>query len=196
MKNSTMTTTLHIKNMVCDRCIKVVGEELQRLGLDVRSVTLGEAVVSAKDGELDVKKIRETLETNGFELLNNKQSQIVERIKNAIIKLVHYNHDQKQLKLNQSKYISKEVGLEYHYLSSLFSSTEGITIEKFIILQKIERVKELLKYDELTLSEIAYKMGYSSVQHLSNQFKQVTGFSPSHFKNLKSEKRKPLDKVV
>lgn len=191
-----MTTTLHIKNMVCDRCIKVVGEELQRLGLDVRSVTLGEAVVSAKDGELDVKKIRETLETNGFELLNNKQSQIVERIKNAIIKLVHYNHDQKQLKLNQSKYISKEVGLEYHYLSSLFSSTEGITIEKFIILQKIERVKELLKYDELTLSEIAYKMGYSSVQHLSNQFKQVTGFSPSHFKNLKSEKRKPLDKVV
>lgn len=196
MKNSTMTTTLHIKNMVCDRCIKVVGEELHRLGLDVRSVTLGEAVVSAKDGELDVKKIRETLETNGFELLNNKQSQIVERIKNAIIKLVHYNHDQKQLKLNQSKYISKEVGLEYHYLSSLFSSTEGITIEKFIILQKIERVKELLKYDELTLSEIAYKMGYSSVQHLSNQFKQVTGFSPSHFKNLKSEKRKPLDKVV
>ncbi|MBI3788360.1 MAG: helix-turn-helix transcriptional regulator [Ignavibacteriales bacterium] len=181
--------------MVCDRCIKVVGEELQRLGLDVRSVTLGEAVVSAKNGELDVKKIRETLEANGFELLDNKQSQVVERIKNAIIKLVHYNHDEKQLKLNHSKYISKEVGLEYHYLSSLFSSTEGITIEKFIILQKIERVKELLKYDELTLSEIAYKMGYSSVQHLSNQFKQVTGFSPSHFKNLKTEKRKPLDKI-
>ncbi|MBI3586106.1 MAG: helix-turn-helix transcriptional regulator [Ignavibacteriales bacterium] len=181
--------------MVCDRCIKVVREELQHLGLDMRSVTLGEAIVSATKGELDVKKIRETLEANGFELLDNKQSQIVERIKNAIIRLVHYNHDEKELKLNYSEYISKELGLEYHYLSSLFSSTEGITIEKFIILQKIERVKELLKYDELTLSEIAYKMGYSSVPHLSNQFKQVTGFSPSHFKHLKTESRKPLDKV-
>lgn len=181
--------------MVCDRCIKVVGEELQQLGLDVRSVALGEAVVSPKKGELDVKKIRQTLEANGFELLDNKQSQIVERIKNAIIRLVHYNHDEKELKLNYSEYISKELGLEYHYLSSLFSSTEGTTIEKFIILQKIERVKELLKYDELTLGEIAYKMGYSSVPHLSNQFKQVTGFSPSHFKNLKTESRKPLDKV-
>ncbi len=195
-KPSIGTVTLHIKNMVCDRCVRVVKEELEKLGLDVHNVVLGEAVVASRKVEPDRAHIRQVLRENGFDLLDSRNAQLVERIKTAIVKLVHYNHDEVTLKLKQSEYIARELGMDYPYLSSLFSSIEGITIEKYIILQKIERVKELLKYEELTLSEIADKLSYSSVQHLSNQFKQVTGFTPREFKNLTGDVRTSLDHVT
>ncbi|MDD8017159.1 MAG: helix-turn-helix domain-containing protein [Bacteroidota bacterium] len=186
--------TLHIKNMVCDRCIRVVRDELTKLRLNVASVSLGEAEVGDKPS-VDIGKIRSVLEQNGFELIEDKRAKIVEKIKNTIVDLVHHSNKLEELKENYSTYIEKKVGQEYHSLSKLFSSIETITIEKFLIAQKIERVKELLVYGEFTLSEIAYKLGYSSVQHLSNQFKQITGFTPTDFRKLKQNNRKPLDKV-
>jgi AraC family transcriptional regulator len=193
-KRSNATTTLYIKNMVCNRCIRVVREELEKLELRVGRIELGEVdLVHAKP--VDLKRIKSALEENGFQLIEDKRVRIIERIKLAILKLVQHNYSESQLRLNYSEYISRELDLDYHSLSSLFSSIESVTIEQYIILQKIERVKELLKYGELTLSEIAFKMGYSSVQHLSNQFKRITGLTPSHFKYLKETLRKPLDKV-
>ena len=186
--------TLYVKNMVCDRCIRIVKEELEEIGLDVRSITLGEVVVAADDIP-DRARIRSVLEANGFELIDDKKVKIIEKIKTLIINLVHHGKSGKSPAIKYSKYIAQEVGHDYHYLSGLFSSIENTTIEKYLILQKIERVKELLVYNEMTLSEIAYQMGYSSVQHLSNQFKKVTGFTPSYFKTIKEKKRKPLDKV-
>jgi len=183
---------LYIKNMVCDRCVKVVKDELEKLGLTVNKITLGEAEVENPD-HIDKTVIAHTLEASGFELLEDKNIRLVERIKTFIIQLIH--HSSKEIQTNFSVLIAKELGKDYHYLSTLFSGIENITIEKFIILQKIEKVKELLIYDELSLSEIAYTLGYSSVSHLSSQFKQVTGFTPSQFKKLKSKTRNPLDKV-
>ncbi|WP_276496397.1 helix-turn-helix domain-containing protein [Pontibacter litorisediminis] len=187
------TKKILIKNMVCDRCKRVVAEELQKLGYTVLQVGLGEAEVAA-EGEADMKQIRQVLESNGFELLDDRKTQLIEKVKLAIIELVHQSGEQ-ELHVNTSDYIAEKVGLDYNYISSLFSSFEGITIEKYLILQRIERVKELLVYDELSLKEIAYELGYSSVAHLSNQFKKVTGLTPSHFKQVKSDKRKTLDKV-
>ena len=181
--------------MVCNRCIRVVREELEKLGLQVQRVELGEVDLANGKG-IDLRRIQLVLENNGFELIEDKRVRIIERIKLSILKLVQHDHRTSPLKLNHSDYLSRELGHDYHSLSTLFSSVENITIEQYIILQKIERVKELLKYGELTLSEIAYKMGYSSVQHLSNQFKKVTGMTPSYFKDLKESLRKPLDKVT
>jgi len=181
--------------MVCDRCIRVVREELEGLNLDVRSIRLGEAVVATRRGSIDLQKIRTVLEKNGFELLDDRRARIVERIKSAILQLVRYDQDEGRKAMKDSVYIERHVGLDYNYLSSLFSSTEGVTIEKYIILQRLERVKELLKYDEMSLKEIAYSLGYSSVAHLSNQFKKVTGLTPTQFKRLKDSIRKPLDAV-
>jgi len=193
-KPNISTTTLYIRNMVCNRCIRVVQEELEKLGLQVQRVDLGE--VDLLNGKaLDLKKIRSVLENNGFELIEDKRGKIIERIKLVILKLVQQDQSKAPLKLHYSDYIARALGHDYHSLSSLFSSVENFTIEQYIILQRIEHVKELLKYGELTLSEIAYKTGYSSVQHLSNQFKKVTGMTPSHFKDLKQSLRKPLDKV-
>ncbi|MBM4161581.1 MAG: helix-turn-helix domain-containing protein [Ignavibacteria bacterium] len=192
---STDTTTLYIKNMVCDRCIRVVKEELQQLNLDVRSVVLGEVVVSGNARELPMERIRAVLEENGFQLIEDRRARIIERLKIAIVNFVHREADEEQKKLKYSVYLSNELGLDYHYLSTLFSSVENVTIEHHIILQKIERAKELLKYGELTLSEIADKLGYSSVQHLSNQFRQITGFTPTVFRSMTSNLRKPIDRV-
>ena len=189
-------TTLYVKNMVCDRCIRVVREELEQLTLDVRSVTLGEVVVGGTTRELPMQQISAVLEANGFELIEDRKAKTIELLKLAVLRLVRESDDGKNRKIKQSEYLSKELGLDYHYLSSLFSSIENVTIEQYIILQRVERAKELLKYGELTLSEIAYKLGYSSVQHLSNQFKSVTGFTPSSFKKLTGNVRKPLDKIV
>ena len=189
------TTTLYIKNMVCDRCIRVVREELKELKLDVRSVTLGEVVVAGGPRELPMKQIAGVLEANDFELIEDRKAKTIERLKIAVLKLIRESDDGEERRIKQSEYLSKELGLDYHYLSTLFSSIENITIEQYVILQRVERAKELLKYGELTLSEIAYKLGYSSVQHLSNQFKSVTGFTPSSFKNLTGNVRKPLDRV-
>jgi len=187
-------TTLYVKNMVCGRCIRVVREELERLGLHVARVELGEVDLIHRR-PLDTNRIGSVLEQNGFELIEDKSVRIIERIKLAILKLVQHDYRESPLRSNYSEYISRELGRDYHTLSSLFSSIENTTIEQYIILQKIERVKELLKYGEMTLSEIAFKMGYSSVQHLSTQFRKVTGLTPSHFKNTKRILRKPLDKV-
>ena len=188
--------TLHIKNMVCNRCIKVVKEEMEKLSYTVDKIELGEVQISTSENDFDMKKIESTLEENGFELLSNRNANIIEQVKILIINLIHHNDSGNLSEINLHKEIIEHSGLSYQYLSSLFSSIEGTTIEKFIIQQKIEKVKELIVYDELTISEIAYKLGYSSVQHLSNQFKKITGLSPSYFKGLKSHKRNPIDKVI
>jgi len=190
------TSKLLIKNMVCNRCIKVVKEELEKLKLDIRSIVLGEVVVKGNVKTLPMAKIKNVLEENGFELIEDKRAKLIEQIKLVILKLVRNDEDKKPLEENYSDYLEKEIGQDYHYLSILFSSVENITIEQYIILQKIERAKELLKYGELTLSEIAYKLGYSSVQHLSNQFKKVTGLTASQFKNITGINRIPLDMLA
>lgn len=184
---------LTIRNMVCDRCIRVVREELGKLGLDVRSVVLGEAVIAPGQHQLDLERIRSVLRSAGFDIVDDRKAKIVEKIKTAVIRLIHHNEKTKQIEINFSEYLAEEVNADYHHISSLFSSIEGITIEKYVILQKIERVKELLKYGELTLSEIAYQMEYSSVAHLSSQFKKVTGMTPTAFKKMTLPGRKSID---
>jgi len=181
--------------MVCNRCIKVVKDEFEKIGLEIKNIILGEVELSVEPTKEQLRNINNVLEQNGFELIENRKAKIIEKVKNIVIKTI-YNDEKKSDKKKFSEIIVSEVGMEYHYLSSLFSSLESITIEQYIILQKIERAKELLKYDELTLSEIAYKLGYSSVQHLSNQFKKITGLSASEFKLLTKNMRKPLDKVA
>ena len=190
------TTTLFIRNMVCNRCVKVVSEELQQLGLDVRSISLGEAVVAGNTEEGMLRKVKGALERNGFELIEDKRIKTIEQIKLAVLRLVRSEAPESDSGGKYSNYIARELGQDYQGLSTLFSSMESVTIEQYVILQKIERVKELLKYGELTLSEISYTLGYSSVQHLSNQFKKVTGLTPSRFKKLMENSRKPLDKVT
>lgn len=180
--------------MVCNRCIKVVRDELTRLGHLVVAIELGRVELVHGLSVAQIDRVRTVLDENGFELIDDKKSQLIDRIKTLIIERIHY-HDEGVTTDNPSDYIVKELGYDYSYLSNLFSSVEGITIEKYSIRQKIERVKELLVYNELSLKEIAYLLNYSSVQHLSNQFRKVTGLSPTQFKALKEPKRKPLDQV-
>lgn len=179
--------------MVCDRCIMVVRQELQKLGLGTKSVTLGEVILEQEPTPSEKGQIEAALLPLGFEIIDDRKSRTIEKIKNIIIDLVH-RHDG-EIKVNLSELLSRELHHDYNALSKLFSEVEGITIEKYFIAQKIEKVKELLVYDELSLSEIAYRLNYSSVAYLSNQFKKVTGLTPSHFKQIGIEKRKPLDKV-
>jgi AraC family transcriptional regulator len=186
--------SLHIKNMVCDRCMKVVRSELDKLGLYPEIVRLGKVVIHEGGNQIDKQKIREVFSTHDFELLDDKKSLVIEKVKSTIIELIHHQNTIEHKKL--SYLIEEKIGMDYAYISSLFSSAEGITIEKYIILQRIERVKELLIYDELTLSEIAWQLGYRSVQHLSSQFKKVTGLTPSHFKDIKENRRNYLDEVI
>lgn len=178
--------------MVCNRCIKVVKEELEMLGLKITSMELGEVNISGE--HIPLEKIRNVLEENGFELIEDKKALSINKIKSLIIGLVR-NDRLEGLNMNLSEYLEKNLEMDYQYLSSLFSSVENVTIEHYLILQKVERAKELLKYNELTLSEIAFRLGYSSVQHLSSQFKKVTGFTASEFKSLTKNYQKPLDKV-
>lgn len=188
------STTLHIKNMVCNRCIKVVKEEITKLGYEIVFIELGKVEIQKQLKTSELEQINKVLKENGFDLIDDRKSRIIDQIKTAIIALIH--HDIKKPDyINISDFLAEEIGYDYSYLSKLFSSVEGTTIEKYIIHQKIEKVKELLVYDELTLNEIAYHLGYSSVQHLSSQFKKVIGLSPSHFKKIKEFKRKPLDEV-
>lgn len=184
--------TLIIKNMVCNRCIKVVKEELEKLNMKVEAIELGEVKVSGT--HFPYEEIKRVLEENGFELMEDKKAKLVNKIKSLIIEIIH-SDKLEHMDTNFSAYLEKKLDTDYTYLSNLYSSVENITIEHFIILQKVERAKELLKYNELTLSEIAYRLGYSSVQHLSNQFKKVTGFNASEFKQRTENYRKPLDKV-
>jgi YesN/AraC family two-component response regulator len=180
--------------MVCNRCIKVVQEELAGLGFSIESIELGEVKLKEQLSEKDAGKIRRILADNGFELIDDKKSLIINRIKTLIIEYIHHDREKPDY-LNLSDFLAREIAYDYSYLSNLYSSVEGQTIEHFLILQKVEKVKELLVYDEMTLNEISYQMGYSSVQHLSHQFKKVTGLTPSHFKKIKKKKRKPLDKI-
>lgn len=185
--------TIFIKNMVCDRCILVVQNELEKLGLDAKNIKLGEVILSKEITSLEKENLSKTLEPLGFEVIDDKRGRIIEKIKNIIIDLVH--HQDSDVKTNLSDVLSDKLHHDYNYLSNLFSEVEGTTIEKYFIAQKVEKVKELLVYDELSLSEIANRLNYSSVAYLSNQFKKVTGLTPSHFKQIKEDKRKPLDKV-
>lgn len=181
--------------MVCERCIRVVRDELEKIGLHICHIELGKAEIEQVNSNLPLEEIRHVLLDNGFDLVEDKKGKLIEGIKKAVILLIHQGSDAQPLNINYSDYLSQQLAADYHYLSSLFSSVENITIEHYIILQKIERTKELLKYNDDTLSEIAYKLGYSSVQHLSNQFKKVTGMTASRFRTMTTNLRKPLDKV-
>ena len=185
--------TLFIKNMVCNRCILVIQNELDKLGLGVKNIKLGEVTLEKELTPKEKERLGNILLNLGFEIIDDKKSRIIEHIKNVIINLVH--HQDNDIKMNLSEVVSKELNHDYNYLSNLFSEVEGTTIEKYFIAQKIEKVKELLVYDELSLSEIAFRLNYSSVAYLSNQFKKVTGLTPSHFKKIREDKRKPLDEV-
>lgn len=186
-------TTLFIKNMVCNRCIMVVQNELDKLGLAVKNIKLGEIALASELTSNEKEVLEKALDPLGFQIIEDKKGRVIEKIKNIIIELVH--HQNNDAKTNLSDVLSGKLHHDYNYLSNLFSEVEGITIEKYFIAQKIERVKELLVYDELSLSEIAFRLNYSSVAYLSNQFKKVTGLSPSHFKQIREDKRKPLDEV-
>ncbi len=188
---------LHIKNMVCNRCITAVRTELLAMGLHPLIVEMG--VVHLEEEEMDEAthlKLSSKLTDLGFELLDSNRNKLIGQIKNLIIEKIHHS-EYLDDKVNWSKLISDQVYHEYNYLSTLFSSVEGITLEQYIIRQKIERVKELLFYDELSLGEIGIKLGYSSIAHLSAQFKKITGQTPSQFKKTRAidMKRKPLDSI-
>lgn len=184
---------LSIKNMVCNRCILVVQQELEKLGIHAGKVTLGEVETADDIPNEKLKLFQDHLAQLGFEILDSSRQQLIEKIKTIIIQHIHHAQDENPYKF--SDLLSKALHKDYSYLSGLFSDVEGTTIEKYIIRQKIEKVKELIIYDELSLSQIAFDMGYSSVAHLSNQFKKVTGLAPSHFRKVGQHRRKPLDEV-
>ena len=189
---------LLIKNMVCPQCIRVVGGDLAALGLRVHRVALGEADVSTPDGTApDYVAIRTSLQEAGFELLEDPRAQLVDRIKTLLVALIHYPSPGPRL-LNYSDYLVERLGKDYHYLSHLFSASEGLTIEKFIIRQKVERAKELIGYGELSMAEVAQQLGYSSPAHLSRQFRQVTGITPTEYQRLgpASPARRSLDSLI
>ncbi|MGM0530417.1 MAG: AraC family transcriptional regulator [Bacteroidota bacterium] len=191
----TQSYKLYIRNMVCPRCVMAVEDILKMLNIQYIEVRLGEVVLKKPRENYDLKALKNELHKIGFELIEDQQLQVVERIKSIIIDLVRNPHENKNL-YNFSTYLAEKLKKNYHYLSNTFSEKEGITIEKYMILQRIEYAKELLIYDELSLSEIAWKLNYSSIAHLSNQFKQITGFSPTAFKKLQNNKdRNPLDNL-
>lgn len=190
-----MSTVLHIKNMVCPRCIETVTSVLQNNGFQVESVKLGSAEIDRSPSELQLEQLAAELQARGFELLHDRKSQVVEQVKAEIIQWVHHSGEDLNLTENLSDYLAKKMGMDYSALSHVFSASVGITIEKFTILQKIEKVKELLSYGELTASEIAFKTGYSSAAHLSSQFKKETGMTPGQFKKLQDQDRKTLDSI-
>ncbi len=181
---------LYIKNMVCIRCKMVLKAELEKLGINHRNLVLGEVELFQPCTQEQLNNLDIGLRTYGLELIVDKRAQLIEKIKNTIIELIHYSEE--ELVVNFSVFLSEKLNYDYTYLSNLFSEVHGTTIEHFIIHQKIERVKELLVYNELTLSEIAWKLHYSSVQHLSNQFKKVTGLTPSFFKNISNKRRQGI----
>jgi YesN/AraC family two-component response regulator len=184
---------LYLKYMVSIRCKMLVKAELEKLGLHYKRVELGEAEIEENISTQTWNELNAALKKSGIELMDDKKSILIERIKNVIIELVHYSED--PLEINFSDYLSQKLHHDYTYLANLFSESQGTTIEHFLITHKIERVKELLVYDELNITEIAWKMGYSSVAHLSNQFKKITGLTPSFFKKIKDKKRSTLEDI-
>jgi AraC-like DNA-binding protein len=184
---------LYIKYMVSLRCKMVVKEELAKLGLRLIALDLGVVEIYEQITEEQRKLLKKNLQKSGLELLDDKRAIIIDRIKSLIIEMIHY--DEELPKVNYSDYISEKLGYDYTYLSNIFSEVKGITIQQFIILHKIERVKELLLYNELTLTEISYRLHYSSLAHLSNQFKKITGLSPSFYKQLKKKRGSNLEEL-
>ncbi len=184
---------LHVKNMVCPRCIETVKNILKSLNIKVKSIQLGEIIILNDLTKKQTTELQTQLVNKGFELLEDVTSKLIGQIKSIVINNVHYSEE--PISSNFSTYLVDKLNHDYSYLSRLFSSVEGITIEKFILSQKIEKVKELLFYDELSLSEIAYHLNYSSVAHLSSQFKKETGMTATEFKKLKKPAHKPLDSI-
>ncbi|MGB3454708.1 MAG: helix-turn-helix domain-containing protein [Moheibacter sp.] len=183
---------LQIKNMVCPRCVMAVQNLFDSLGIDFIEVRLGEVLLENDLNPNQKTEIQKGLQQLGFELLDDKNSALINQIKTLIIGLIQ---NEKELNLNLSSFLSKKLNRDYSQLSKLFSSTVGITIEQFTILQKIEKVKELLIYDELSLKEIAFRLGYGSTAYLSSQFKKVSGLTPTEFKKLTGIKRKSIDEI-
>lgn len=179
--------------MVSNRCKLAVKEELKKLNLHFIPVELGVVEIMENLSSQQREQLRAGLLNSGLELMDDKRSVLIEKIKNVIIQMVH--HSDTELKVNFSDFLSEQLGHDYAYMSNLFSEVQGTTIEQFIISHKIERIKELIIYGELNITEIAWKMNYSSVAHLSNQFKKVTGLTPSHFKQMKSIRRKPIEEI-
>ena len=179
--------------MVCSRCKMVVKSEFEKLGLHTISVELGEVELQEAITENQKKILLQNLQALGFDLIDDKKSKTIEKIKNLIVDLVH--HKNNELKVNLSDYLAENLNQDYNSLSNLFSEIEHTTIEKYFISQKIEKVKELLIYNELSLSEIADILNYSNVAHLSNQFKKITGFTPTHFRQLKDKKRIQIENL-
>ncbi|MEQ8881097.1 MAG: AraC family transcriptional regulator [Cyclobacteriaceae bacterium] len=190
-------TQLHIKNMVCPRCVSVVKQLFEEIGQEPISVALGEVEL---ENELDADQLKQLdllLSQNGFERIDDKKVRLLEKIKTLVIDTIHH-HNPYDTHIQWSVFLSEHLNYDYNYISGLFSSMSGITLEQYIIRQKMEKVKEFLFYDELSVKEIAYKMGFSSVAHLSNQFKKVIGMSPTEFKKgmESTQSRKPLDQII
>jgi len=185
---------IHIKNMVCHCCIRVIKEELEAAGISVDEISLGKATISYEEHEITYDQIRTVLLDQGMDIIKTRDSQLVEQIKLAIVELIHHMNNTDSI-VRKSEYLVGKTGLSYSYLSRIFSSQEHITLEKFIILNKIERIKELIDQEELTLSEIAYHMDYSSVQYLSSQFKQMTGMTVSEYRESDRSSKRPIDRL-
>lgn len=179
--------------MVSNRCKMVVKEELNKLGLHYILVDLGEVEIMETLPPEVLERLKKSLLLTGLEVIDDKRSVLIERIKNVVIEMVH--HSDEMIRVNFSQYLSEKLQHDYTYLSNLFTEVQGINIEQFVISHKVERIKELMIYGELNITEIAWKMNYSSVAHLSNQFKKVTGLSPTHFKQLKNIRRNPIEEV-
>lgn len=184
---------LYIKNMVCNRCKTAVKTELEKAGLSPLHIGLGEVELAEAPAAGTLRTLDGPLKKLGFEIIDDRKSRLIESMKNAIVERVH--HSDEQDKVNLSAFLSQKLHYDYNYLSNLFSEVEGTTIEKYFIAQKIEKVKELLMYDELSLSQIADRLHYSSVAYLSNQFKKQTGLTPSFYKSLRNNARKNLDEL-
>ncbi len=186
--------TLFIKNMVCPRCVTAVEGTLSKLKIPYSKVVLGQAKINIDKSEINQDLLDEELRKIGFELIRDKNKQLVAEVKALIVSYIHHS-DEMDMKVNFSEYIAEKIGKDYSLITAIFSEHQNTTIEKYIISQKIERVKELLSYNELTLSEIAFQLNYSSVQHLSNQFKKMIGQTPSQYKKQEIIGRKYLDNI-
>jgi AraC-like DNA-binding protein len=185
---------IYIKNMVSNTCKLVVKDALNKLNLHYIFINLGEVEVMENISKAQRDQLKESLQKMGLELMNDKKTILIERVKDSIVEMILYADN--MIKVNFSEYLSEKLDYDYTYLSNLFSEVQGTNIQNFVLLLKVERVKELITYDELTISEIAYKMNYSSVAHLSNQFKKVTGFSPTYFKHLRERRRNAIEAIA
>lgn len=184
---------IYIKYMLSARCKMVVKEELKKLGLHFIVVDLGEVEIMENISSDQREQLKVGLLSSGLELMDDKKAILIERIKTTVVDMVH--HADQEIKINFSDFLSEKIGKDYTYLANLFSEVQGMTIQQFIIAHKVEKIKELIIYEELNLTEIAWKMNYSSVAHLSNQFKKTTGLTPSQFKQLKDKKRNPIEDI-